>query len=734
MERTTTQPIDQQVQFLHELLSKLNSNQTIERKISILNDIATVKDYLNKFQSTPFTFFPEYTPEENFAIKSIIVIGQAASVFFTPDNIDEGMLRFRDLLERLCEIDRFYTSIGGIIGYHLTVLKLIIQKNQEYSPSSAIHYIHPEGPSLDQDTPEVRRAVRWGIESMTSMAHIYPVGGAGDRLSLLDELTGTPLPAAMLEFTGITLLEGLIRDVQAQEYLFFKLYNRQILTPIAMMTSEEKNNHDQVIQICMSQHWFNRPSDSFQFFIQPLVPVMTKEGNWSLTEPLRLNLKPGGHGVLWKIAEESGVFRWLSSQKREKILVRQINNPLAGLDRSLLSLVGIGCHDKKSFGFISCERLLNSAEGVNIIIEKKMENERSYEYRLTNIEYTEFAERGIDDLPPESSSPYSIFPANTNILFADIHSIQQALTECPIPGQLINMKSKVPYQDGEGSIYLVEGGRLESTMQNIADYFIDRFSTQLSKEQRRSALKTFIAYNKRLKTISTTKQSYKPNHSPVSTPEQAYYDLLQNGYDLFCHYCGYSLPDLNSIENYLEIGPNFVLFYHPALGPLYSIIRQKIRSGRMAQYAELRLEIAEADIEELDLEGSLLIESKVPLGRKGSDDLICYSNGSSCQLKNVKVKNRGINREAVNCYWRGKIDRHESLKIVLEEGSEFIAQNVIIEGNRLFEVPAYHQMRIEQVIDGGLIVALHKIDRPSWYWKYEFDAEDRIHLTRVNLA
>ena len=46
------------------------------------------------------------------------------------------------------------------------------------------------------------------------MGEIYPLGGAADRLGLVDPDTGECLPAAMLSYCGRTLLEGLIRDLQ----------------------------------------------------------------------------------------------------------------------------------------------------------------------------------------------------------------------------------------------------------------------------------------------------------------------------------------------------------------------------------------------------------------------------------------------------------------------------------------------------------------------------------------
>jgi len=52
--------------------------------------------------------------------------------------------------------------------------------------------------------------------------------GAGDRLGLECEHTGEYLPAAMLPYSGRTMLEGLIRDLQAREYLYFKLTGEQV--------------------------------------------------------------------------------------------------------------------------------------------------------------------------------------------------------------------------------------------------------------------------------------------------------------------------------------------------------------------------------------------------------------------------------------------------------------------------------------------------------------------------
>lgn len=57
---------------------------------------------------------------------------------------------------------------------------------------------------------------------MPELGEIYPLGGSGDRLGLVDPDTGECLPAAMLSYCGRTLLEGLIRDLQVSNFCCFK--------------------------------------------------------------------------------------------------------------------------------------------------------------------------------------------------------------------------------------------------------------------------------------------------------------------------------------------------------------------------------------------------------------------------------------------------------------------------------------------------------------------------------
>lgn len=652
-------------------------------------------------------------------LKSIIALGQAELVYGSPSSFSFSLLE--DLGEMLSSVEIVYQSIGGVVGYYLEILKRI-QNKETSDREKDIAYLHPEGIDLSEETPLLWKLIRQGIEGLPNMGEMYPVGGAGDRLNLQHPLTGESLPASQLRYCGKSLLEGLIRDLQAKEYVYFKLLGQQLTVPLAIMTSTEKNNHEHMLRIFQEASYFGRPQNSYRFFIQPSVPVITVEGDFAMEAPLRPIVKPGGHGVIWKLALEAGVFDWLNSQNVHKVLIRQINNPISGVDGGLLAFVGNGLEANKDFGFSSCPRLLNTPEGMDVCMQRR--GEGGYECCMTNVEYTDFAQKGLEDVPREVGSPFSKFPANTNILFADLNAVQEALQKCSLPGMLINMKTKVKVEKGAREVL---AGRLETTMQNIADYLTDRMANPILPSEQKK-LRTYITFNKRRKTLSVTKQLFQEGQAIVGTPEGAFYEKLQNDYELLKEFCKMQVPAVPSEEEFIQQGPSFIFHYHPALGPLYSIIGQKIRGGSLSEGAELDLEIAEANIENLFVTGSLLIQADHPLGMYEADGILRYGNNGRCILKNVTVQNAGIDHPHTASYWERTHSRLESLLIRIVGNGEFIAENVRFEGNQEIVVPDGYQVRA--FMEGEKVCFEKKrLEHPSWKWSYAFDADSRVKLS-----
>ncbi|KAG8085859.1 hypothetical protein GUJ93_ZPchr0010g10262, partial [Zizania palustris] len=615
----------------------------------------------------------------------------------------------RRLLKFLGDMDEFYDCIGGIIGYQIMALELLSASKDRKHRSSKDKFVDfhvPTGINLLEDTEYASQAALWGIEGLPELGEIYPIGGAGDRLGLVDSSTGESLPAALLPYGGRSLLEGLIRDLQAREFLHFKIFGKQCITPVAIMTSSVKDNHAHITAICERLDWFGRGCENFRLFEQPLVPVVNAtDGKWLISKVLFPVGKPGGHGAIWKLACDRGIFQWLHQNGRKGATVRQVSNVVAATDLTLMALAGIGLRHDKKLGFASCERRPGATEGVNVLIEKQNQD-GLWAYGITCIEYTEFEKYGIPEPTISNGNLQDNYPANTNILYVDLQAAEEVGSHknasC-LPGIVLNLKKSVSYMDHLGFECSAAGGRLECTMQNIADNFVNTYNYRCSKGIE-SELDTFIVYNERKKVTSSAKRKLKSEDKSLhQSPEGSLLDIMRNAYDLLSS-CNIEVPKVKDNSEYLHSGPPFLIFLHPALGPFWDIIRQKFVGGSISQGSELQIEVAEFLWKDVELDGSLIILADNIMGstkkNTNGEQIMHYgARCGRCKLQSVNIVNKGINwSSANNVYWKHDVDRSESVKIILHGNAEFEAKDVVLKGNHIFEVPSGHKMCI---IDDG---------------------------------
>lgn len=669
---------------------------------------------------------------------------------------DEISLSFGRLLLMLEELETFYDCIGGIVGYQVAILELILaSKNEVRSPSGQFHqefsdvdsikeFYVPSGPDLAKDKEYAAQAAIWGIEGLPTMGEIYPLGGSGDRLGLVDKETGHCLPVAMLPFCGRTLLEGLVRDLQAREFLYYKIYGKQIVTPVAIMTSAAKDNHKHITALCERHKWFGRGRRSFKLFEQPLVPTVgAEDGHWVKSEPFKLVLKPGGHGVIWKLARDKGIFDWFYSHGRKAATVRQISNPVAATDVTLLALAGIGLHYGKKLGFASCQRNVGATEGVNVLVERSTAY-GYWEYGITCIEYTEFDKLGIADAPVLPGSMQAQYPANTNVLYVDLPAVERigsSKTVASLPGMILNLRKPIIYEDYLGVKHSLYASRLECTMQNVADSLLTSFPHRCYSNVQEN-LDTFIVYNERRKVTSSAKKERKDTDKSLhQTPDGSLLDIMRNAYDLLIS-CNVHMHKVEDNSCYLYSGPPFLIFLHPALGPLWEVVRQKFHGGSVARGSELQLEIAEFYWKNVELDGSLTVLAENIMGcvNETEHEETTFQYGQQCgrcRLQNVKISNKGVDWNcSENVYWKHKVHRLESVKIVLHGNAEFEAYDVVLEGNHIFEVPEGHRLRVtnENIgICSRMQPLMDKMaSRGSWYWQYTVH-NSHVHLEMVEL-
>ena len=723
--------LNQAISKAAALKNQLSTLASVEARSEYLSSLPQVHNFLEKEPDLKKQL-ERLSSSAQYVLKALFALEQGPIVFEEPFVFEKRKDAFERLITHLLETEQFYQNIGGLVGYHLKVLELMQTHLFKSHLCEACNYLEPPVIDIRKPTKELQELIIDGISAMDLFAEAYVVGGAGDRLHLVDETTGRPLPAARLPFSGKTLFEGLLIDLQAREYLHYKLFGKQIVTPVLLMTSPEKKNDVEIDAILKERRFFGRPKESFFLLTQPLAPVLTIDAKWAISKPLELVLKPGGHGVIWKLAKDQGAFKWLEKQGKKNLIIRQINNPLGGLDYGLLALAGFGNKHRKAFGFASCPRLENVSEGMNVLKEKI--DDSGIHFTITNVEYTEFAKKKKEEKTKETSAhdlKESRFPANTNILFANISEVEKAIDKLPIPGMLVNMKHAVEVQR-KGKIVTLPGARLESTMQNIADVLTDTLALD-HKKLSSGDLKTFVLLGDRLKTMSVTKKAFERGAPIQETPEGCFYDLLLANHELLEKHCHVRLPPKQSINEYLLHGPEALFLYHPALGPLYSIIEQKIRGGSFKAYSELQLDISDVWINNLELDGSLLIAAERIMGTTDPETNILHFDNEigRCYLENVKVINKGIDRTAQNCYWKKQIVRKEALKITLEGHSEFIAKDIIFTGHWDIRVPAGMKAIACYDQEGKVEICYEPLyGESSWQWRYLLSKENKIILQK----
>ncbi|WOK95503.1 UTP--glucose-1-phosphate uridylyltransferase 3, chloroplastic [Canna indica] len=773
----------EEIARLDALRSRLRAAGSLEERLEVLDVDSRVRSFVG---STARPFLDRLEASEVFLLKCLVAAGQEHVLGLEPDwgieplQVKHSALRtafyaladmiekwsldgnwfggnglierdighidikqLKKLLKTLREVEQFYDSIGGIIGYQIIALQLLSSSKVDgQSMNSHLHSykarrsehvkLHvPRGLDLLENSKDAYQAAVWGIEGLPELGEIYPLGGAGDRLGLVDPNTGECLPAALLPFCGRTLLEGLIRDLQAREFLYFKIYGEQCITPVAIMTSSVKNNHNHIIALCEKFRWFGRGQENFELFEQPLVPVLAAEnGRWLITKPLSPVCKPGGHGAIWKLAVDRCIFQWFYSHRRKGATIRQVSNVVAATDLTLLALAGIGLRYNKKLGFASCQRNTGATEGINVLVEKH-DYDGNWSYGISCIEYTEFEKFGITETPFSYDSLQLQFPANTNILYVDLKSAER-VGSCPstnsLPGMVLNLKKPVSYVDHFGIQHSAFGGRIECTMQNIADSFMNT-CTSRCQEDIESSLDTFIVYNERKRVTSSAKRKRKQTDKSLhQTPDGALLDVMRNAYELLS-VCDIELPMIEDNSKYFNSGPPFLVFLHPSLGPLWQVIRQKFCGGSISEGSELQIEVAEFLWRNVQLSGSLVIVAENIMGsmtmNQNNEPILQYGQRCGrCKLQNVKILNRGIDwMSSDNVYWKHDVQRLETLKIILHGNAEFEATDVVLKGNHEFEVPNGYKMHIISD-NSGFITKLDPIreemmETGSWFWKYE---------------
>ena len=543
----------------------------------------------------------------------VIALGQA-EIIFSSGNKEKII----SVLSQLKKVAVFYADLGGLFGYQRWAKMLLSgeDKREDFPKVKA-----PKLFDLSRYTPKVEKLVYEGVKAQEFLAEIVPLGGIAERLN---QGSDKAIPSAIRKFRKRSFLEWIIRDLEGREYLHYKMFGKKIESPVVLMTSSDPKQKEMILSYLEEVKWFGR--EKIWLISQPLVPLFNQKAQWISDGKGGILMKPGGHGALWHLLKQEKIYSHLEQMGCTHAVIRQINNPIAGIDYGVLAHVGQGVLLNKKFGIITCAPDREGKEGIFVQKETKVLDKKKW--IVSNIEY---CKKTVYEIFHKKKK----FPANTNILFCSLKAVEEAQRETPFPGLLINRKN------------MGDNVRLESAMQDIGE--------AICREGDDTNV-TYLTYHIRRKALSAIKRvAHEKMYSFVDTEEMAQYHWMCNTYELLKKWCKVKLPPKPSYKKFLREGAPISFDYMPSLGPLFKVIGEKIEGGRWARGATLELYTPNVSFEDIHLQGKCRITSNGKFDEHGK-----------CTIRNAKIKN---------------------LSLVLGKGSSFIAEDVEIESETTVVVP-----------------------------------------------
>jgi hypothetical protein len=161
----------------NDIVSQLKIISSLFVKFSHIADLETKERILDEQTSLIFFFLQkpnlyrwiqkkELT--ERVALKSFVFIEQYENVFGQKDLSDHEHEALEQILLEICEVEKFYDQIGGVLGYHKECLELILEQQTGKVLQKDLFYIAPKGLDLTQDSQLVKESIIEGIKSQRS--------------------------------------------------------------------------------------------------------------------------------------------------------------------------------------------------------------------------------------------------------------------------------------------------------------------------------------------------------------------------------------------------------------------------------------------------------------------------------------------------------------------------------------------------------------------------------------
>ncbi len=119
-------PIEAQIARLEPLCQKLKQTHDLDEKLRLVTAVPDVQCFLRENPAL-WALLATHDRLDQFVAYAIMALGQGPVVFQDYHLLEDVDERLQALLSMLKELEKSYSLLGGIVGYHLTFLKLIVE-------------------------------------------------------------------------------------------------------------------------------------------------------------------------------------------------------------------------------------------------------------------------------------------------------------------------------------------------------------------------------------------------------------------------------------------------------------------------------------------------------------------------------------------------------------------------------------------------------------------------------
>ena len=511
-----------------------------------------------------------------------------------------------------------------------------------------------------------RQAAAWGLEELPRMAEVYPLGGAGDRLGLQDEVTRRIPACASPSQRAYAHRGAASRSHHARESLCHKVHGTQHVTPVAVMTSAAKGRLHGAVSKLMEDNAVVRvhaEKEAFRLFSRPpwSPTVATRGGDAWCAETRRgrlaVALKPGGHGtnLETRLHDREASLPGSPPTDRRGLppFARSHATPWRARDTTILALSAARRPRRTgTMGFASAASDTSARPGVSVNPRSVGTGSGTCSYGISNVErYTVLAQHGISDDPAAPGSTESRYRSRHQRPRTSVW--RRSATRCSppqreaFPGMLVEDLSPLRLASRTTAPRAV-AWRLPCRTSRTSSPRVSEGSAWTRSEwetSQRSCCTPFAVASR----LRRRRSTIRPRRTSRRPP--AVLSWISSRTPRICSIgAGVKHPPPGAPWSSTSPRvPGSSSAPTRRSGPLWDVTEQKIRGGALADRAEVRLEVAEMQWENVSVSARCWWRRKAPLGADAGsalkfDDHAC----GRCRPPRRRDQRCGLDRRATS--------------------------------------------------------------------------------------